>query len=155
MATKLDVGDVAPRFELQTAGGGSISSSALKGRTVVLYFYPKADTSACTQEAIDFTKLKPAFEKAGATIVGVSGDPVKALDKFTTKHDLAVTLASAEQALFDAYGVWVEKSMYGKKYMGLERATFLIDGKGKIARVWRKVKVTGHAEEVLAAAKSL
>jgi peroxiredoxin Q/BCP len=155
MAVALKEGDSAPDFELPTATTDTISLSALKGRAVVLYFYPKADTTACTQEALDFTKLKPAFAKAGVTVIGVSGDPVKALRKFTDKHDLGVTLASAEQAMFEAYGVWIEKSMYGKKYMGLERATFLIDGRGKIARIWRKVKVAGHAEEVLAVAKAL
>jgi peroxiredoxin Q/BCP len=151
----LEAGDSAPDCALATAGGGSVSLSALRGRPVVLYFYPKADTSACTQEAIDFTRLKPEFERAGATVIGVSGDAVKALDRFAAKHTLGITLASAEQSLFDAYGVWVEKSMYGKKYMGLERATFLIDKEGKIAKVWRKVKVAGHAEEVLEAVRSL
>lgn len=151
----VQVGDAAPDFKLPKAGGGEVALPDLKGKAVVLYFYPKADTSACTQEAIDFTQRKGAFESAGAVVIGVSGDPVKALDKFTGKYELGVTLASAEQALFEAYGVWVEKSMYGKKYMGLERSTFLIDRAGKIAKVWRKVKVAGHADEVLAAAQAL
>jgi peroxiredoxin Q/BCP len=151
----LDAGDPVPDATLAAAGGGSVSLAGLRGRPVVLYFYPKADTSACTQEAIDFTRLKPDFERAGASVIGVSGDPVKALDRFVAKHSLEVTLASAEQSLFDAYGVWVEKSMYGKKYMGLERATFLIGKDGKVAKAWRKVKVAGHAEEVLEAVKSL
>jgi peroxiredoxin Q/BCP len=149
------VGDRAPDFDLPTAGGGRATLAALAPRKVVLYFYPKADTSACTQEALDFTARKRDFEAAGATVVGVSGDPVKTLDKFAAKHGLEVALGSADQALFAAYGVWVEKSMYGKTYMGLERATFLIDGAGRVARVWRKVKVKGHVDEVLAAAKAL
>ncbi len=150
----IDVGSEAPDFDLATDGGGSVKLSALKGRKVVVYFYPKADTSACTQEAIDFTKAKPAFEAAGTTVIGLSGDPVKALDKFRDKYTLGVTLGSADEALFQAWGVWVEKSMYGKKYMGLERATFLVGADGKVAKVWRKVKVAGHVDEVLAAAKA-
>lgn len=150
----IDAGSVAPDFTLQTAGASEIALSALKGKKVVLYFYPKADTSACTQEAKDFTALKPSFEAAGAVVIGVSGDQVKALDRFTEKYALGVTLASAGQTMFEDYGVWVEKSMYGKKYMGLERATFLIGADGKVVKAWRKVKVTGHAEEVLAAAKA-
>jgi peroxiredoxin Q/BCP len=151
----VQVGDAAPDFKLPTAGGGEVALPDLKGKAIILYFYPKADTSACTQEAIDFTQRKEAFESAGAVVIGVSGDPVKALDKFTGKYELDVTLASAEQALFEAYGVWVEKLMYGKKYMGLERSTFLIDRAGKVAKIWRKVKVAGHADEVLAAAQAV
>jgi peroxiredoxin Q/BCP len=151
----LTEGDAAPGFSLPATGGQTVSLESLRGRKVVVYFYPKADTPACTTEAMDFSRLKADFEAAGTTVIGISGDPVKALDKFTTKRDLSIALASAEEALFHAYGVWVEKSMYGKTYMGLERATFLIDGEGKVARVWRKVKVAGHAEAVLEAAKAL
>lgn len=154
MAVELKAGDVAPDFSLASAGGGTVSLSGLKGRKVVVYFYPKADTSACTVEAKDFSAAKAAFEAADATVIGVSGDPVKALDKFTGKYDLTVTLASAEQKMFEDYGVWVEKSMYGKSYMGLERSTFLIGADGKIMKVWRKVKVAGHVDDVLAAAKA-
>jgi peroxiredoxin Q/BCP len=150
----IDSGSNAPDFKLPTAGAGEISLSGLKGKKVVLYFYPKADTSACTQEAKDFTALKGDFDAANTVVIGVSGDPVKALDKFSEKYTLGVTLASAEQKMFEDYGVWVEKSMYGKKYMGLERSTFLIGADGKLAKVWRKVKVAGHAEDVLAAAKA-
>ncbi len=127
-----------------------------KGRKLVLYFYPKDDTSGCTKEAIAFTGAKGAFDKAGASVVGVSKDTVAAHDKFTAKHKLKVALGSDEDgAICEAYGVWVEKSMYGRKYMGIERATFLIDGKGKIAEIWHKVKVPGHAEAVLEAVKAL
>ena len=156
MTAKLDVGDKAPAFSLPRDGTGKVSLASLKGKKVVLYFYPKDDTSGCTREAIDFTGLKAKFAKAGAEVIGVSPDPVKAHDKFIAKHDLGVTLLSDEsKEMIEAYGVWVEKSMYGRKYMGVERTTFLIGADGKIARVWNKVKVPGHAEEVLAAAKSL
>ncbi len=152
----LAVGDVAPNFTVATDQGGSVSLVGLKGRKVVIYFYPKADTSACTQEAKDFTALKGEFEAAGTTVIGVSRDPVKALDKFQAKYDLGVALGSDEDGkVTEAYGVWVEKSMYGKSYMGIERSTFLIDAAGKVARIWSKVKVKDHAAEVLAAAKAL
>jgi peroxiredoxin Q/BCP len=152
----LSVGDKAPDFSVATDGGGTMSLAALKGRKVVVYFYPKADTSGCTKEAIAFSGLRKEFDKAGTTVIGVSADPVKAQDKFKAKHKLTVTLgADEDRAMVEAYGVWVEKSMYGKKYMGIERATFLIGGDGRIARIWPKVKVEGHAEEVLAAAKAL
>jgi peroxiredoxin Q/BCP len=153
---KLEVGDKAPAFELPRDGNGVISLKSLKGRKLVLYFYPKDDTSGCTREAIDFNALKKDFAKAGADIVGVSPDPVKSHDKFKAKHGLDIALiADEDKSMLEAYGVWVEKSMYGRKYMGVERTTFLIDDAGKVARVWNKVKVPGHAEEVLEAVKSL
>ncbi len=153
---KLEVGDKAPAFELPRDGEGIISLKSLKGRKLVLYFYPKDDTSGCTREAIDFNALKKDFAKAGAEIIGVSPDPVKSHDKFKAKHGLDIALIADEaKTMLEAYGVWTEKSMYGRKYMGVERTTFLIDGAGKIARVWNKVKVPGHAEEVLEAAKAL
>jgi peroxiredoxin Q/BCP len=127
-----------------------------KGRNLVLYFYPKADTPGCTREAIDFTKLRREFDKADTDIVGVSADPVTAQDKFKKKHELTVALASDEtHAMLEAYGVWGKKSMYGRTFMGVTRATFLIGPDGRIAQIWPKVKVPGHAEEVLAAAKAL
>ncbi len=149
-------GSPAPDFTLATAGGGSVSLSALKGNPVVVYFYPKDDTSGCTKEAISFSSLKPDFDAAGVTVIGISPDDAASHDKFARKHDLSVVLgADPERAAIEAYGVWAEKSMYGRKYMGVERSTFLIDRDGKVARVWRSVKVPGHAEEVLAAAKAL
>ncbi len=155
MTKQLAVGDKAPDFTLPGDGGSEISLSALKGSKVVLYFYPKDDTSGCTKEAIAFNALRKFFEKAGAVIIGVSPDSPKSHDKFKDKYDLDFPLASDEtKAMLSDYGVWVEKSMYGRKYMGVERSTFLIDGKGKIAALWTKVKVDGHAEEVLKAAQS-
>jgi thioredoxin-dependent peroxiredoxin len=149
-------GDKAPDFELPTDGGGALKLGKLKGTAVVLYFYPKDDTSGCTAEAKDFSRLAAQFRKAGVEVVGVSPDSVESHAKFRRKYDLAVRLAAdADKAVANAYGVWVEKSMYGRKYMGVERATFLIDKAGRIARTWRKVKVPGHAEEVLAAVKAL
>ena len=149
-------GEKAPAFDLPRDGGGALTLAGMKGKKVVLYFYPKDDTSGCTQEAIDFTGLKKDFEAAGAVVVGVSPDSAKSHDKFKAKHKLDVALVSDEtKEMLAAYGVWQEKSMYGRKYMGVERTTFLIDGKGKIAKVWRKVKVPGHASEVLAAARAL
>lgn len=149
-------GSRAPDFDLASDEGGNVKLKALSGKPVVLYFYPKDDTSGCTREAKDFTALAGDFAKAGVTVVGVSPDSVEAHAKFRKKHELGVRLASdADKAVATAYGVWVEKSMYGKKYMGVERSTFLIDGKGRIAKSWRKVKVPGHAEEVLAAAQAL
>ena len=146
----------APDFSLPADGGETVTLSELKGKIVVLYFYPKDDTSGCTTEALDFTRLLPEFDKLDAVVIGVSPDSAKKHEKFKTKHDLAVTLvADEEHEALEAYGVWAEKSMYGKKYMGVERSTFLIDRSGKVARVWRKVKVKGHAEEVLEAARSL
>jgi peroxiredoxin Q/BCP len=137
-------------------GGGTLSLAKLKGQKVVIYFYPKADTPGCTKESMDFSRLKPEFERAGATVVGVSADAVAAQDKFKAKHGLTVPLASdPDRNMIEAYGVWGEKTMYGKTFMGIERATFLIGTDGRIAKVWRKVKVEGHAEEVLAAVKAL
>jgi peroxiredoxin Q/BCP len=152
----LQKGDVAPDFQLPTDGAGQVSLSGLKGKNLVLYFYPKDDTSGCTKEAIAFNGLKAQFAAANTEIIGVSADSVASHDKFKKKYDLGFALASDEgKSMLEAYGVWVEKSMYGKKYMGIERSTFLIDSAGKVAGVWTKVKVDGHAEEVLAAAKAL
>jgi peroxiredoxin Q/BCP len=149
-------GDKAPDFELATEGGEQLELSSLKGKTVVLYFYPKDDTSGCTTEAKDFSRLALDFRKAGAEVIGISPDSVESHRKFRKKHGLEVRLAAdTDKAVATAYGVWVEKSMYGRRYMGVERSTFLIDRKGRIARSWRKVKVPGHAVEVLAAAKEL
>jgi len=153
---ELKVGDKAPDFTLPADSGGKVSLSQLKGKSVVLYFYPKDDTSGCTAEAIAFTQNAKSFKAAGAFVLGVSKDSPTSHDKFKAKHDLALTLGSDEDTkLAQAYGVWVEKSMYGRRYMGMERATFLIDGKGIIRQIWRKVKVPGHAAEVLAAVKAL
>ena len=153
---ELAKGSQAPDFELPGDGGRTISLSALAGKPVVLFFYPKDDTSGCTAEAIDFTRLKPEFDKAGIALIGVSPDSPKSHDKFKAKHELSVALASDEtKAALEAYGVWVEKSMYGRKYMGVERSTFLIAPDGTIAEIWRKVKVPGHAEAVLKAARNL
>ena len=146
----------APDFSLATDGGGMVSLSGFKGRKLALYFYPKDDTSGCTREAQDFNALKDAFAAAGTDILGVSPDGVERHAKFRKKYGLGISLAAdPEKTMLAAYGVWVEKSMYGRKYMGVERTTVLIDATGKIARVWSKVKVAGHAEEVLAAAKAL
>ena len=148
--------DPAPAFNLARAGGGSISLSDFDGKPVVLYFYPRDDTSGCTAEAIDFSRLRSEFEKAGAVVIGVSPDSAAKHDKFKAKHDLSVELAADEERkTIDAYGVWVEKSLYGRRYMGVERATFLIDRDGRIAEIWRKVKVKGHAEAVLEAVRAL
>ena len=145
-------GDTAPRFSLPRDGGGTVSLEDFAGKPVVLYFYPKDDTSGCTKEAVNFSELADEFAAAGAEVVGVSPDPVKSHDKFKTKHELKVTLASDEEKnAIEAYGVWAEKKMYGKTYMGVERSTFLIGKDGKIAKAWRKVKVPGHAEAVLEA----
>jgi peroxiredoxin Q/BCP len=152
----LKIGDAAPAFSLPTDGGGTISLAGLKGKNVCLYFYPKDDTSGCTKEAIAFNGLRAEFAAANTTIIGLSADSVASHDKFKKKYDLGFTLASDEaKAALEAYGVWVEKSMYGKKYMGIERTTVLIDTAGKVAAIWNKVKVDGHAEEVLAAVRSL
>ena len=153
---ELKVGDKAPDFTLPADSGGKVSLSQLKGKSVVLYFYPKDDTSGCTAEAIAFTQNAKALKAAGAVVLGVSKDSPASHDKFKSKHDLALTLASDEDTkLAQAYGVWVEKSMYGRRYMGTERATFLIDGNGIIRQIWHKVKVPGHAANVLAAVKAL
>jgi thioredoxin-dependent peroxiredoxin len=154
--TEITEGTPAPAFDLPTDGDANVSLDGLKGRTVVLYFYPKADTPGCTNEGKDFTALAHDFASLGAVVIGVSKDPVKKLQKFKAKYDLNIQLASDETAgVTEAYGVWVEKSMYGKTYMGIERATFLIDGEGIVRRVWRKVSVKGHADEVLAAVRAL
>jgi peroxiredoxin Q/BCP len=156
MPSDLEPGQPAPDFDLPRDGGGQVSLAGLRGRKVVLYFYPKDDTSGCTLEAKDFSRLAPEFRKAGAELIGVSPDSVESHQKFSRKHDLAVQLAAdPDKAVANAYGVWAEKSMYGRKYMGIERSTFLIGKDGRIARSWRKVKVPGHAEEVLAAVKAL
>jgi peroxiredoxin Q/BCP len=156
MGTELAIGDKAPAFTLPRDGGGSVSLSDFKGRKLVLYFYPRADTPGCTREAIDFTRLRPQFAKAGTEVLGVSADPVKAQDAFKKKHDLTVGLLSDEtHKMLEAYGAWGKKSMYGKSFMGIVRMTLLIGPNGKIARIWPKVKVDGHADEVLAAAKAL
>ena len=150
--TDITEGSAAPAFDMPTDGGGSVSLAGLKGRTVVLYFYPKADTPGCTTEGQDFTALAAGFAAANAVVIGVSRDPVKKLDRFKTKYDLRVVLASDEPGdVTEAFGVWGEKSMYGRTYMGIERSTFLIDGAGKVVRTWRNVRVKGHAAEVLAA----
>jgi thioredoxin-dependent peroxiredoxin len=152
----VDVGDKAPGFTLPADGGGEIALKDFKGKTVVLYFYPKDDTSGCTAEACAFRDALPDFSKVSAQIVGVSRDPVKSHDKFKAKYDLPFPLASDEDGkVCEAYGVWVEKSMYGRKYMGIERSTFVIDGQGLIRQAWRKVKVPGHADAVLEAVKAL
>jgi len=145
-------GTKAPKFEIPADGG---ARATLSGPSV-LYFYPKADTPGCTNEARDFTEHADAFAAAGVTVIGVSKDPVKKLDRFKTRYDLKVTLASDETTdVCERFGVWVEKSMYGRQYMGIERATFVIDGTGIVRRVWRKVSVKGHAAEVLATVQSL
>ncbi|ASV85391.1 redoxin family protein [Ochrobactrum quorumnocens] len=149
------VGDLAPDFTLPS-DSDTITLSSLKGKPVVLYFYPKDDTSGCTKEAIAFSQLKPEFDKIGARVIGLSPDSAEKHAKFRKKHELTVDLAADEdRTALEAYGVWVEKSMYGRKYMGVERATFLIDVEGRIAHVWEKVKVAGHAEVVLEVARAL
>lgn len=154
--SQIDIGDQAPEFELPSDGGATISLGALRGSIVVLFFYPKDDTTGCTAEAIDFSALKPDFDAIGVQLVGISPDSVKRHDKFKSKHELTVALASDEDKnVLQAYGVWVEKSMYGRKYMGVERTTLLVDRDGKIAQIWNKVKVAGHAADVLEAARKL
>ena len=156
MTAKLSAGSKAPSFKLPVDGGGEASLSDFKGQKLVLYFYPKADTPGCTVEAKDFSKLAKSFARAGTAILGVSADPVPKQEKFKTKHGLSVALGSDESHdMLNAYGVWAKKSMYGRTYMGILRNTYLIGPDGKIAQVWEKVKVAGHAEEVLAAAKEL
>ena len=152
----LDKGSEAPDFALPRDGNGIVSLSDLRGKSVVLYFYPKDDTSGCTAESIDFSALKPEFDRLGTVVIGISPDTPRSHDKFKAKHGLSGDLVSdTEKQTLQAYGVWVEKSMYGRKYMGVERSTFLIDREGRIAEVWRKVKVPGHAKTVLEAAKEL
>lgn len=152
----LKEGDIAPEFTLPRDGGGNVSLADFRGKSVVVYFYPKDDTSGCTAESIDFSTLASDFAAAGAVVIGMSPDSVKKHDKFAKKHELSVILASDEEkTVLTSYGVWVEKSMYGRKYMGVERTTVLIDEGGIVRRVWDKVKVPGHAQEVLGAVKSL
>jgi thioredoxin-dependent peroxiredoxin len=156
MAGEAHLGGEAPDFTLPSSGG-PVSLRDLRGRRVVLYFYPKADTPGCTQETIDFNRLHAAFEACGTAIVGMSADPLKAQEKFGSKYGVTFPLASdnPDQRTLSAYGVWAEKSMYGRKFMGIVRSTFLIDSTGRIARIWRNVKVPGHVDEVLAAAEAL
>ena len=152
----IDIGKKAPSFSLSSDRDETISSSDLAGQPYVLFFYPKDDTSGCTKEAIAFTEHRGAFDALNIQVLGVSPDSVSSHQKFKKKHDLNVTLlVDEEHALADAYGVWVEKNMYGRKYMGIERSTFLVDGTGKLAEAWRKVKVPGHVEAVLLAAQKL
>jgi len=153
---KLQPGDPAPPFALPDQEGNTVKLSDFERRRLLVYFYPKADTPGCTKEAIAFSGLRKAFAKSGTEILGVSADPVKAQDKFRDKHGLTVPLASDEtKEMLTAYGVWGEKSMYGRKFMGVRRTTFLIGRDGRIARVWENVKVPGHAEAVLEAAAAL
>ena len=150
------IGENAPDFTAPSTGGDDITLSKLRGNPVVLYFYPKDDTSGCTTQALDFTHALADFAASGTRILGVSRDDMKAHDKFVAKHDLGVTLVSdADGAITENYGVWVEKNMYGRKYMGIERATYLIDADGKIAQIWRKVRVKGHVDAVLKATQAL
>lgn len=154
--TELTIGQTAPVFTLPGNAGSTVSLSEFRGRKVVLYFYPKDNTEGCTIEAIDFTARLKDFESAGAVVIGMSPDSAKKHDSFCKKHSLGIILAADETTeTLQAYGVWTEKSMYGRKYMGVERTTVLIDADGRITRVWNKVKVAGHADEVLDAVKAL
>ncbi|MEL6800095.1 MAG: peroxiredoxin [Pseudomonadota bacterium] len=152
----IEIGQPAPDFTLPRDGGDTVTLSDLKPKTVVLYFYPRDDTGGCTKEAIAFTELLPEFENAGAVVYGLSKDTVAKHEKFITKRELGVPLLSdADSDVCERYGTWVEKQMYGKTYLGIERSTFMIDGEGTVREVWRKVKVPGHAEAVLGAVKAL
>jgi len=156
MGAGLQEGSKAPGFKLPADGGGTLSLSDFKGRKLVLFFYPRADTPGCTREAMEFSKLKAAFAKCGTDVLGISADPVRAQDAFKKKHKLKVDLLSDEHhEILEAYGAWGKKSMYGKTFMGIIRTTVLIGPDGTIARIWPKVKVDGHADAVLAAAKAL
>jgi peroxiredoxin Q/BCP len=156
MSKELVAGAKAPAFNLPRDGGGIVSLKEFKGRNLVLYFYPKADTPGCTKEALAFSRLRAEFAKADTAVLGVSADPVPAQDKFKSKHKLTIALGSDEtKKMLAAYGAWGEKSMYGRKFMGVIRKTFLIDAAGRIVRAWPKVRVPGHAEEVLLAAREL
>ena len=149
-------GAQAPDFSMPASGGRTVSLAGQRGRLFVLYFYPKADTPGCTQEACAFEEALPALAAAGLEVIGVSPDPMKPIEKFAAKYELTFPLASdALKTTAAAYGTWVEKSMYGRKYMGMERSTFLIGADGRIAKIWRKIKISGHAAEVLAAARAL
>jgi len=152
----LAIGDFAPNFTLPASGGRTVSRDALKGQPFVLYFYPRADTPGCTQEACAFQEALPQLGAIGVTVIGVSKDKMKPIEKFAEKYNLTFPLASdPETKVIDAYGAWVEKSMYGKKYMGIERSTVLVDAEGKIAKIWPKVKIAGHAAEVMQAVNEL
>ena len=154
--TSINEGDLAPEFDLPADNGGRARSADLQGKPYVIYFYPRDDTTGCTKQAVGFSQSYDAFKAAGVEVIGVSKDSVRSHDKFKQKHELAFPLASDEAGgVVEAFGSWVEKSMYGKKYMGIERSTFLIDGEGVIRGAWRKVKVDGHTDEVLKAAKAL
>ena len=156
MQKELVAGAKAPAFSLERDGGGKLSLKDFKGGKLVLYFYPKVDTPGCTQEAVSFSRLRAEFARTGTEILGVSADPVSAQDKFKSKHKITIALGSDEtKKMLVAYGAWGEKSMYGRKYMGVMRKTFLIDASGRIVQIWPKVRVPGHAEEVLAACRSL
>ena len=148
-------GDEAPDFTMEASGGRTVSLAAMKGKPFVLYFYPKADTPGCTTEACAFQEALPQLGHIGIEVIGVSKDPMKPIEKFATKYSLSFPLASDSSGVAEAYGSWGEKSMYGKTYMGIDRSTFLIDKDGKVAKVWRKVKVPGHAAAVMEAAKAL
>ncbi len=153
---ELTSGDPAPHFSLPADGGGTVRLTELRGKIVVLFFYPQDNTETCTIEAIDFSKHYPAFKKAGVAVIGISPDGLKKHEKFKSKHGLAMPLVADEaREAIEAYGVWGEKTMFGRRYMGVIRSTFLIDRHGKIARIWRNVRVSGHAEEVLESAKAL
>lgn len=157
MSERPDTGDKMPDIAMQTPDGDSVKPSDFKGRKLVMFFYPKDDTPGCTTENKDFTAMKSAFDAAETELLGVSKDPPKKHEKFIAKHSLAAPLASDadDDGIAEALGIWVEKNMYGRKYMGMERTTYLIDAEGRIVQVWRKVKVKGHAEEVLVVAKAL
>jgi thioredoxin-dependent peroxiredoxin len=156
MTRELVIGAQAPHFSLPQDGGAEVSLKDFRGRNLVLYFYPKADTPGCTKEAIAFSNLHPAFATTGTDILGVSADPIPIQNKFKTKHKLSIALASDEtKDMLTAYGAWGEKSMYGRQFMGVIRKTFLINSAGRIARIWPKVSVAGHAEDVLEAARAL
>ncbi len=156
MSDVLQTGSQAPDFDLAADGGGRVRLADLKGKTVVLYFYPKDDTTGCTKQAIEFTAAANDFARAGATVIGVSKDSVKSHDRFKSKHQLGIVLGSdPEGDMVERYGAWVEKSMYGRTYMGIDRSTFLIDGSGVIRNVWRRVRVPGHVAEVLKAVREL
>ena len=156
MGTPLAVGDKAPNFKLPIDDGSTVSLADFKGRKLVLYFYPRADTPGCTKESIDFSKQKAAFSKAGAEVIGVSADPVKAQEAFKKKHKLSIGLLSDEtHAMLEAYGAWGKKSMYGKTFVGITRMTYLVGSDGRIVQIWPRVKVDGHAAEVLTAVKAL
>ena len=156
MSTELKIGTKAPAFILLNDGGEKVSLRDFKGRKLVIYFYPRADTPGCTRESIDFSQLRTQFDKANTDILGVSADPVKTQDAFKKKHKLSLGLLSDEtHKMLESYGAWGKKSMYGKEFMGIIRTTFLIGADGKIAKIWRKVKVDGHADEVLEAARAL